>query len=170
MYRVHLDEAGRAELDRGAHEPGVTPRARDWLEMVRLSDAGWSVPRIAVHLRTSERRVRKRVKAFLAEGFDALCEKPHPGDQSSLTPEILTALREEVGKGDRTWTAPQIEEWLAEKHNVRLAPRTLRRWLRRAKLSYKRTSRSLKHKQNGEEVTEKAKELAELEKGETPSA
>lgn len=169
MYLVHLDEAGRAELDRHAHEPRVTPRTRDWLEMVRLSDAGWSVPRIAEHLRTSERRVRRRVKAFLTVGFDALREKPHPGERPSLAPEILAALREEIGKGDRTWTAPQVGEWLAEKHSIRLAPRTLRRWLRRARLSYQRTGRSLKHKQDAEEVKAKTAELAELEKGETPS-
>lgn len=169
MYRVHLDEAGRAELDRRAHRSDVTPRVRDWLEMVRLSDAGWSVPRIAEHLRTSERRVRTRIKVFLAEGFNGLREKPHLGERSALTPEILAALREEVGKGDRTWTGQQIADWLAENHRVRLAVRTLRRHLRRAKLSYKRTSRSLKHKQDAEDVAAKRAELEDLEKGETPS-
>ena len=49
MYRVRLDEAARQQLQRRAHTPGVMPRTRDRLEMVRLSDAGWSVPKIACH-------------------------------------------------------------------------------------------------------------------------
>lgn len=38
------------------------PRTRDRLEMVRLADAGWSIPRSSVHLRQSEKRVRYWVK------------------------------------------------------------------------------------------------------------
>ena len=41
------------------------------------------------------------------------------------------------------------------------------RLLRRAKLSYKRTSRSVKHKQNPQEVATKTADLKTLEKGGT---
>ena len=160
MYRLHLSEAQREELKQRARQPGTVARTRDRLEMVRLSDAGWSIPRIAQHLRTDEKR---------AGGFDELPEKPHLGHKSSLTAEILAAIREELSKGERTWTAAQIADWVAQKHGVRLAPEWMAFLLHRAKLSWKRTSRSLKHKQDPEEVKEKAAELAELEKGATTS-
>ena len=50
MYQVQLTDAQRDELERRAHDPRTQPRTRDRLEMVRLSDAGWSVPRIAGQL------------------------------------------------------------------------------------------------------------------------
>ena len=169
MYRVHLDEAAQRELQRRAHEPGVMPRTRDRLEMVRLSGAGWSVPEIARHLRVSERRVRHWIRTFLAGGFDALPDKPHVGQRSALTPEIVAALRAELGKGERTWTAGQIADWVAEHFGVRLSAPWLSRLLGRAKLSYKRTSRSLRHKQDPDEVAAKTADLRTLEKGATPA-
>lgn len=168
MYRIHLDPQGRQELQWRTHAPNVQPRTRDRLEMVRLSDAGWSIPKIAGHLGLCEKTVRRWLKTFLAEGFDALPDQPHPGQRSALMPEALAALREAVGKGDRTWTAPQMADWLATHQGVRLSANWLRCLLRRAKLRYKRTGRSLKHKQHPEAVAQKTEELRALEKGAMP--
>lgn len=165
MFRIRLDEAGREEVSRRAHAPGIKARTRDRLEIVRLSDAGWSAPRIARHLRMSDKRVRFWIKTFLARGFDALADKPHLGEPSALTPELLDAIRAEVEKGGRTWTAQQIADWLANTHGVRLSADWLGKKLRRARFSWKRTSRSLKHKQDPEQVEAKKEELAALEKG-----
>jgi transposase len=164
MYRVHLTDAQRDELHRRAHAPSVLPRTRDRLEMVRLSDAGWSIPRIAVHLQICEPRVRYWIKAFLASGFDALPDQPHPGQKSSLTPQIEEAIRQEVRKADRTWTAPQLAEWIAQQFGVRLTPDYLSRRLKRARIAYKRTGRSLKHKQDPAAVEKKDAEMAAHEK------
>jgi len=168
MYRVHLDDAGRQELHRRAHEPGVMPRTRDRLEMVHLSDAGWSVPRIAKHFGLSEKCVRSWVKAYLAHGFDALPDKPHVGQKSALTPALVEAVRAEVGRGGRTWSAPQVADWLAESHGLRLSAPRLGHLLRRNGFSYQRTSRSLHHKQGPAQVAQKAADLRALEKGATP--
>ena len=77
---------------------------------------------------------------------------------------MLDAVRAEVGKGTRTWTATQIADWVAEQHGVRLSPGRMRVHLKRAKLSYQRTSRTLKHKQKPAEVAERKAQLDELEK------
>src|SRR6266536_2070786 len=116
MYRVRLTDAQRDELQCRAHAPGVMPRTCDRLEMVRLADAGFSIPQIARHLRLSEKRVRHYIKAFLVAGFDALPDRPHPGQQSALTPAILEALRQ----GERTWTAAQIAAWVEKQFGIRL--------------------------------------------------
>src|SRR5687768_2507041 len=112
MYRVHLTETQRDELQQRAHAPGVMPRTRDRLEMVRLADAGFSIPRIAQLLRISEPRVRHWIKRFLDGGFEALPDQPHQGQKSALTQEILTVLAEELQKADRTWSARQIADWV----------------------------------------------------------
>jgi len=164
MYRVCLTDTQREELQRRAHEQGVMPRTRDRLEMVRLADAGWSIPKIAAHLKIHEQRVRHYLKAFLAHGFDALPDRPHPGQHSSLTPAMEEAIRQELRQQGRAWTAPQLADWVAERFRVRLTPDHLSRRLKRARIAYKRTGRSLKHKRKPEEVEQKATQMAAHEK------
>lgn len=164
MYQVDLNDEARQELDRRAHEPGVRPRTRDRLEMVRLSHAGWSVPQIARHLGRCEATVRHWIKTFVARGFDALRDQPPAGRTSRLTPAIREAVRQELAKGDRTWTAPQLVEWIEQQFEIRVSASQLRRFRQRWDLSWKRTARSVKHKQKPAEVAAKTKELDALAK------
>jgi transposase len=164
MYRVRLTDAQRQELKQRAHAPGVKPRTRDRLEMVRLSDAGWSIPRIARHLDLSEQTVRYWIKTFLTDGFDALPDQPHRGQASAITPAIEAAIRQELRRDERTWTAPQLADWLGERFGVHRTAAHLARRLDRAAIAYKRTGRSLKHKQNPDDVAAKEEEMAALEK------
>ena len=76
MYRIHLTDAHQSELLRLTRLGSLSPATRTRLEMVRLSDAGWSVPRIALHLHQHQQTVRSWIKAFLSGGFDALSDKP----------------------------------------------------------------------------------------------
>ncbi len=164
MYRVHLTDAQRDELERRAHDPQTKPRTRDRLEMLRLAAAGWSVPRIARHFRCHEETVRPWIKAFLAGGFAALADRPHPGQPSALTPAMEEAIRAELRRDAQTWTAPQLATWVAQQWGVCLSPAPLGRRLKRARIIYQRTSRSLKHKQNPEEVAAAPVEIAAEEK------
>ena len=164
MYRIALTDDQRHELRQRTHQPDITPSVRDRLEMVRLSDAGWSVPTIARHLGQHEQTVRAWIKAFLHGGFDALPNKPRGGKKSALTAAMLQRVRTEVAKGTRTWTAAQLADWVADHHGVRLSTDRLRVHLRRAKISWQRTSHSLKHKQDPVEVAERQAVLTELAK------
>ena len=108
MYRVTLTNEQRTELRQRTRQRGLAPSTRDRLEMVRLADAGWSAPRIARHLGQHEQTVRAWLKAFLDRGFDALVNQPRGGKHSALTPAILDAVRAEIAKAERTWTAAQL--------------------------------------------------------------
>ena len=164
MYRVSLSDEQQRELQQRTHALEIRPRTRDRLEMVRLSHSGRSVPQIARHLGVSEKRVRHWIKTFLADGFDGLTDRPPVGRPSRLTPAIRDAVRQELAKGDRTWTAPQLAAWIEEQFGVRVSASHLRRFRRRWRLSYKRTGRSVRHKQQPEEVAAKEKELETQEK------
>ncbi len=164
MYHITLTDQQRQELQQRTRKAGIAPSTRDRLEMVRLSDTGWSVPRIARHLGIHEQTVRLWIKAFIAGGFDTLTNKPRGGDTSDVTPTILEAARAEIAKGTRTWSASQVADWIAEHYGVRISPGRMRVHLKRAKLSYQRTSRSLHHKQKPDEVAERKDQLEELEK------
>jgi transposase len=165
MYRISLTDEQRHELRARTRQKGLAPSTRDRLEMVRLADAGWSVPHIARHLGRHEQTVRTWIKAFVnGGGFDALPNKPRGGKQSALTAPMLESVRAEVARGTRTWTAAQLADWIAEHHGVRLSADRLRRHLRRAKISWQRTSRTLRHKQDPDEVAEREAVLTDLAK------
>ncbi len=117
-----------------------------------------------VELSIHEQTVRLWIKAFIAGGFDALTNKPRGGGSSDVTPAMLEAARAEIAKGKRTWSASQVADWLDEHHGVRIGPGRMRVHLKRAKLSYQRTSRSLHHKQKPDEVARRKDQLEELEK------
>lgn len=148
-FRIELAPEQRAELHRGARERVVPPRLRDRLEMVRLSDLGWSVPKIAAGLGCHEQTVRKYVKAFLVGGFAALPDRPRPGRPPTLTVAHLEAVEQHLdaaaARGE-TWTAPRLAAWLAETHRVRIDPEYLAARLRQRKFRWKRTKRSVRHK------------------------
>ena len=98
-------------------------------------------------------------------GFDALLDKPHPGLHSALTAALLEQVRAELQKSERTWSGPQIADWLAEEHKVRLSADRVCFHLKRAGISYKRTRRSLKHKQDPEGLQASKATLTTLKGG-----
>jgi transposase len=118
--------------------------------MVRLSDLGWSVPRIAAYLGKHEQTVRRYVKAFLAGGWGVLPDRPRPGRPPTLTEAHLLAaerlLDEAARRGERTWSAPQLAGWLAAEHQVRVSPKYLGERLAARRFRWKRTKRTVQHK------------------------
>ena len=96
---------------------------------------------------------------------EALPDALHPGPQAALTPAILEAVREQIRTSGQSWTAGQVADWVEEQFGVRRTPDHLARMLKRGNLSYKRTHRSLRHKQDRKRVAEKEAELRELGKG-----
>ena len=164
MYRVSLTEEQRDDLRRRLRSHQLEPRTRERLEMVSLADAGWSIPRIAKHVRRSEERVRYWIKQFLQEGFDALPDQPHLGQQSGIPPATLQALRTHMEQGDRAWTLPQAVQWLHDEHQITVTRGWLGKLLRRAGWSYYRTQRRLRHKQDPEAVAAGREALTQAEK------
>ncbi|HEV8636107.1 MAG TPA: helix-turn-helix domain-containing protein [Chloroflexota bacterium] len=163
-YRVALTPEQRAELQRRARERVVAPALRDRLEMVRLSDLGWRVPKVAAYLGKHEQTVRAYVKAFLAEGFAALPDRPRPGRPPALTEAHLQAverlLDEAAARGERTWSAPQLARWLAEVHGVRVGPQHLGVRLRARRFRWKRTKRTVAHKADPDRQAQAQTDLA----------
>ena len=148
-FRIRLTPEHREELHRRARAREVAPRLRDRLEMVRLSDLDWSVPRIAAYLGAHEQTVRRVIKAFLAGGFAALPDRPRPGRPPTLTMahlEAVEALLDAAAPRGETWTAPQLAAWLAATHGVRVDAEYLAARLRARKFRWKRTKRSVQHK------------------------
>src|SRR5450756_1449906 len=122
MIRVQLSAEQRDELRARTHDRGVDPRTGDRLEMVRLADAGWNIPRIGKHLGYHEQTVRKYIKTFLASGFDRLPDRPRSGRPVRITQEHLLAMEKLIDESERTWTTRQLVDWLEGQFQVRVHP------------------------------------------------
>src|SRR3954452_20587334 len=111
MLRTSLTDSQRADL-RALRRTGLPAVARDRLEMVLLSAAGWSPPRIAGHLGRHPHTVRAALKGFAARGPEAFYpDKPAPAPDHVLRAKVAGKLRELLGQ-DRTWTSRQLAEAL----------------------------------------------------------
>ncbi len=165
-FRVSLTPAQRGELNERARARVLAPAVRDRLEMVRLSDLGWRVPKIAAYLGKHEQTVRKYIKAFLAAGWDALPDRPRPGRPPTLTEAHLLAverlLDEAAAAGTRTWSASQLGQWLAEEHQVHVTPKYLAERLAARRFRWKRTKRSVQHKADPVRQAQAKADLAAL--------
>ncbi len=167
MIRVVLSETQVGELTRLRRDAKTRPRTRDRLEMVRLANLGWNIPKIAQHFEMTESRVRHWVKTFLAEGFDGLCDRRGVGPKRRLTVLIVEQIRQMTITDGRTWTTVQINEWLLEQHGFSMNRRYLSDALNRHGLRYKRTTRTLHHKQKPEQVADRKADLETLKKGQS---
>jgi putative transposase len=146
MIRIHLDDAQRSELN-PLRRSDLPAAARDRIEMVALSDAGWSPPRIAAHLGYHPQTVRDRLRDFLGRGTDALFRRrPGPAPDTGRRDAVTRALVELLGEG-RTWTSRQLSQALADR-GLAIGPRQTRRYLKRLEAGYRRTTNTLKHKQD----------------------
>jgi putative transposase len=150
MIRIRLDEATRTELQ-AQRRTALPAVARDRLEMLLLSEAGWSPPRIAKHLGRYPQTVRNFLHDFQARGIGALYpDRPGPAPDLARRDHVVALLRELVGQ-DRTWTSLQLAEALRER-GVELGGRQVRRYLKALKAGYRRTASTLEHKQDRAKV------------------
>ena len=166
VYRVVLTPEQRAELVRRGRDPATPARLRERLEIVRLSDAGWTVPRIAAHLGRHEQTVRAHVKAFLAGGVARLRPRASPGRPPAVTAAHLTALEQLLdasAAAGRTWTLGQLARWLAQEHGVAVSAGRLSVLLKERRFRWKRTTRTVRHKRKDPDLqAAKEAELAVL--------
>ena len=161
LIRVQLSSDQRGELQQRTRQRGLSPQTRERLEMVRLADTGWNIPKIARYLGRQEATVRKYIRGFLAEGFDALPDRPRPGRPKKVTEEHLQAVEKLIDESKRTFTTPQLVRWLEQEHRVKISTDRLGRLLKQRRYRWKRTKRSVAHKRKDPDL--QAAKKAELE-------
>jgi transposase len=168
MILIHLDEATRDELQ-SLRRQELPPRARDRLEMVTLSSVAWAPARIAAHLGYCTATVPAVLKDFLDRGAAALFpRRTGPPPDLKRRQEVTGVLTELLEQG-RTWTSRQLAAALAER-GIALSPRQVRRYLGMLKAGWRRTTNSLRHKQDPAKVARAGRVLDPLKKKRRPAA
>lgn len=161
MLRTSLSDFQRAELQalRRTDLPAV---ARDRLEMVLMSAAGWSPPKIADHLGRHPHTVRSALKGFAARGTAAFYpDTPGPDPDHDRRATVSGMLAELLGQ-DRTWTARQLADALGP--DIGIGHRQTRRYLASLRAGYHRTAQTVGHKQDPEKVERAKTVLSNLKK------
>src|SRR5215213_8552983 len=164
MIRLELTDAQRAALQAARRDATFTPAERDRVEMVLLSATGWGPPAIAQHLGYCAATVRTVLKQFPTTGIAGL-HRQRPGAVPDVARriQVTTALMQLLDQ-ERTWTAGQLAAALKEQ-GIALSTRQTRKYLKRMDARWRRTTHSLRHKQDPARVARAARVLANLEKG-----
>lgn len=163
MLRTSLTDSQHSELQtlRRTDLPAV---ARDRLEMVLLSAAGWSPPRIAAHLNRHPHTVRSALKGFRDRGTAAFSpDTPGPEPDHARRAEVTGKLSQLLAQ-DRVWTARQLADALA----VGIGHRQTRRYLALLRATYRRTAQTVGHRQDPAKVARAEQVLGGLKKKPTP--
>src|SRR6187549_362836 len=161
MLRTSLSDSQRIELHalRRSDLPAV---ARDRLEMVLMSAAGWSPPAIAGHLGRHPHTVRAALKGFAARGSAAFYpDTPGPDPDHARRAKVTGTLSALLGQ-DRTWTARQLAAALGP--DIGIGHRQVRRYLALLKAGYRRTAQTVGHKQDPRKVERARRTFDSLKK------
>jgi putative transposase len=163
MIRVSLTDPERTAVQALRRDPTLRPAERDRVEMVLLSATGWPVPAIAAHLGYCAATVRTVLKHFTPTDLTTLRrQRPGPPKDLVRAEQVLAALNCRLDE-PRTWTARQLAHALQEE-GIRLSTRQTRKYLKRLGANWRRTARSLQHKQDPAQVEQAKRKLAHLEK------
>jgi transposase len=164
MLRITLTAEQRQALEGLRRDTTLSPAERDRVEMLLLLDSGWSVSEIASHFHCCQATVRRLFHRFRPEELSSL-RRHHPGpSQDQIRREQVSRALASLLSQERTWTSVQLAQAL-EGEGIFLSPRQARRYLRWMGAKWRRTKRSLRHKQDAERLAQAKEELAELKRG-----
>ncbi len=163
MIRANLTTETREAVQRLRRDATLSPAERDRVEMILLSDEGWSPPRIANHLNYHAKTVRLVLRRFDAQGLASLrYRRRGPAPDKARREQVTSALDQLLGQ-NRTWTAAQLAEALKD-FGIHLSARQTLKYLAWMKAHWRRTARTLRHKQDPERVEHVRAQLDSLKK------
>jgi transposase len=168
MIRLTLTSDESAAVQALRRDATLTPAERDRVEMVCLSAAGWSPPRIAAHLTYNPATVRRVLKQFDQAGATSLRRRPPGPPPDAARRERVEAALGALLDQDRTWTAAQLAAALRDV-GIDLSTRQTRKYLSRI-AAWRRTVHTLKHKQDPAKVERAKAVLGSLKKKPPPAA
>lgn len=163
MIRIQLTPDDTSRLRSLRRDSTLKPAERDRVEMVLLSQSGWSAVSIGSHLGYCAATIRRVLHQFQSEGVEAIRHRPRgPAPDTERRIRIQSELGQLMSR-ERTWSSRQLSAALLGR-GVTLSPRSVRRHLRQMNARYIRSCRTLKHKQDAVKVEQSRDSLDNLKK------
>ena len=169
MIRILLTAEERVAVVRQQRAPATPVALRARCQMVLLSADGWSPPRIAAHLAFHPHTVRAVLRRLQERGLEGLAADPPGPAPDTVAREAAEQALGRLLDEERTWTAGQLAAALTAA-GTPLSVRQVRRHLGRMRARWRRTVRTLDHKQDAARVAPAQQTLAALKRGRRPTA
>ncbi len=131
-----------AEQDKALRELEVSrlvnAKVRLRASIIRLNNAGWSAPKLAIHFGRNLQSVHNDLNRFEQFGFEGLADGKAMGAKPKLTAEIEAFLHTKLAL-DRVWNSTLLGEAVEEEFGVSLGREVIRVKLLELDYSWKRT-------------------------------
>lgn len=144
------------------HRQTKDANVRSRCEMILLSSEGLSPPKIAHRVRFSDRTVRRVIDRYETEGLAGLSNKPPPGRPPRVTASYLSQLETTIEQWPRdldlpfsNWTTENLAVYMAQRTGIVIGARQLENYLKAHDWRLRRPVRTVKHKQDPQQVLEK---------------
>ncbi len=162
MKRVHRLSAGETQALKQLYRSTKASDVRSRCEMILLSNEGLSPPKIGERVRFSGRTVRRYIDRYETDGIAGLSSKARPGRPPRVTPAYVKQLGElveqfprDLGISFSNWTTENLALYLAGQTGIVIGARQVENYLKANQWRLRRPVRTVKHKQDQQQVEEK---------------
>ena len=142
---------------------------RSRCEMLLLSNEGLSPRQIAQRVRFSGRTVRRWIDRYEMQGLPGLSSQSPPGRPARVTAHYLSVLESAIEQFPRdldlpfsNWTTQNLADYMAQQTDIRISARQVENYLKAQGWRLRRPVRTVKHKQDHQQVAEKKSNVGVL--------
>lgn len=135
---IHLTDDEDARLREIEHSPHLNPKVRVRAQVLRLSHRGDTIRQIAAYTGRHPTSIGRDFDRWEDHGVAGLADGTAPGQPPRVTAAVKTFLGERLG-GDRTWTASQLAEAVADRFGITVTAEAIRQHLHALGYRWKRT-------------------------------
>ncbi len=161
---IRLTEEGDARLREVEQDPYLKPKVRLRAQVLRLSNRGSNMEKIASYTGRSPASVARDFDRWTERGLEGLADGRAPGNRPRITGKMKAYMEERLSE-ERTWNAAQLAEALKEGFGLVVTPEAVRQHLRSMGYSWKRTRYVPNKPPNPEQEREATEELEALKRG-----
>lgn len=129
--KVRLTSEEKQYLFELKSNPKIPQRTKHRAEALVLSDRGWKVSAIAVHLNCADKTVCQTFYRWLTQGKEGLFDSPRSGRRPVWTTEDIKYIEECLEKEERTYNSRQLVEKLKQERSVEISHDRLRKILKK---------------------------------------
>lgn len=108
----------------------------DRIQAILLLDGGRSLKEVAQILRVSPKTIKRWVKIFVGQGFEALCTLAYEGTEPDVTPAQMTRLRAWLDEQIRS--TKEARDWVEREFGLSYSESGIVKLLKRIGYSYKK--------------------------------
>jgi transposase len=161
---IQLTQEEDAQLREIEQDPYLKPKVRLRAQVLRLSNRGSNMEKIASYTGRSAASVARDLDRWRERGLEGLADGAAPGNPPRITQEARRCMEERLTE-ERTYNATQLAEVLEEEFSVVVTPEAVRQHLHSMGYSWKRTRYVPNKPPDPDQEREAREELQRLKKG-----